>query len=442
MSQKQRTRLRDPEASIALVEGEATWGPLSYGPYVTDQSYEKMTDVVTDNYRKRIANGEIINNPCTYEKVTTKHTTGSASAELTPPDSVNTRWDMSGPMCALMLDTLGIDPVEEISLDIDDYAYLHDSAKLQALSNIDKPSFAFGEDVGEIRETLKFLRSPTRSILDLGYSFRRAFRRKIKKERLQGVLERARNLDEQRIKGIKTSISRDQLKSFRELNEAHASVWLSYRFALSPLLRSVSDAWDATVKWDKSVEYPERLTANGYAHSADAETSLSSSGPHHFKCYRNHAVRHHSTILYTISNPVRDWKWRYGLRVQDIPHTLWQLLPYSFVVDRAVDISSSVRGLTNLANPKVTILSGSHTVMDDLVKDTIYLSRDSVSPWTITSFTPSTLTRTEFSYKRIKWRPSVVDVIPPTNIGGLVDDATKIADTIALGIGLFRPLQR
>jgi len=271
------------------------------------------------------------------------------------------------------------------------------------LSNIDNTPYQFGEDIGEIRETLRFLKNPISSLVELSTSFRRTY----KNNRLK----------------------------YRDISIAHANAYLQYRFALRPLLRSSSDALNAIAGGVSKV--PLRRSANGFSNDTwSGETQIKYIGDpalnpwKRYSLLRNQETQIHATILYEFSNPVTGWRREAGLRAKDIPHTIWQLMPYSFVIDRAIDISSAIAGLVNLSSPSLTILAGSVATRDTVSEETSFTGRR-YDPWTF-SISPSIHKKEVFTYDRVEWSPSAADLIPPFHKEGLVDDVLKVTDLLAL----------
>jgi len=378
---------------------------------VFEQSGEAtMDDIVTPGYQQLIARGAIINNPCSYGKE--EHTTvGSGTGSYDPEDGSPgyrltgslTRYRQSNALYA------SLDPIEGSASE----------AQFYALSNVDRTPFAFGEDLAEIGQTIRFIRDPLGSLRNLSRGFKGDVSQLLRKKKQ------------------KARYSKAEWAERRAL--AVADVWLEYRFAAMPLVRSVHDAF-------RSISYvddrPVRLTARGKSggqvSASETRTMTHSNGTTTFdfdvKTTRN--VRYRSSILYQIDNPVKDWRYTFGLRTQDLPETAWQVVPYSFMVDRLVNVSAAIRGLTVLANPKLEILAASTVTHDDLSTTWRHNGQDA-DGWTA-SVSGETAKRSNFTYKRDIWTPSMSDTVPPVTPGNLVNDVTKTADLIALVLKNFR----
>jgi hypothetical protein len=146
-----------------------------------------------------------------------------------------------------------------------------------------------------------------------------------------------------------------------------------------------------------------------------------------------------ASILYEVTNPIRDWRFRLGLRAKDLPTTIWQVLPYSFMVDRLLDLSSFSQGVMNLADPSIKILAASYRAKVSGSK--IYKTAGSFnSRYHITA--DDTLTWEEFTYKRDVWQPTIADTLPEFTPGHIISDATKITDLFAIVASKFNPFHK
>lgn len=293
-----------------------------------------------------------------------------------------------------------------------------DRAKALSLSNMDNTQYAFGEDALELGETLRFLKSPLKSVSNLAKLFKR---------------------DVKTIKrfGIKTNVGTLR-RSVRDQTKAVADAWLQYRFAASPLIRSCMDALEAYYAYTPT--FPERLTARGFSKDeADNKVDWSwenGGNGRQYSLRRSIEQDFHASILYTVTNPIYDWKWKLGFRAKDIPTTAWQIVPLSFMVDRVLDISTFSKGVMNLADPNVKILAAS------VRRKTTHIESYKLNSMTSNVYTGyaqgNTNEHTYFEYERVPWSPSFIDTLPKLTLHRLVDDATKIADLCALIRGRLR----
>lgn len=367
---------------------------------------ETMSDYVSENFRKRVAEGEIINNPCEYKKSLATNV-GGGSWTLSGPE-VNSHLEGCGYVTEFFLRSSHNTTPAQIAITTPEVGDGEAFSKQRCLANVDSTPYEFGEDALEIRETLRFLRNPLKSILDLVKSVK------------------------------KTASSKANLaQNANDLSKSVASVWATKRFAAEPLVRSVMDAHEAlTTIIEKK---PERRIARGFHRDTKADADVWYSNypdlgletGDEFDLTLDYTDDWSAGIIYTVSNPLHNTSWKLGLRTKDIPHTVWQVVPYSFMVDRCLDISSAIQGFLNLADPDVTILAGWVRNKRNVEKTVRFSHAPSPGIYK-RSVSGDFHHIQEFTYKRDVWSPSFIDALPTANAKGLVDDTIKILDLLAL----------
>jgi hypothetical protein len=100
------------------------------------------------------------------------------------------------------------------------------------------------------------------------------------------------------------------------------------------------------------------------------------------------------------------------------------------MVDRVVQVSDSIRGLTNLLDPYVEIKAGFVVTKEDLSSQVRWTGDD--HPQTNVTLFGDTVTDTAFRYSRQVWTPTLKDTLPKFNIKGLVTDASTLTDLLTL----------
>jgi hypothetical protein len=278
-----------------------------------------------------------------------------------------------------------------------------DLAKLRALANIDTTPYEFMEDMFEIRETIKFLRNPLHGLLKLSKAF-------------------------------KKDVSKLSLGDATKQAKAFANLWLEYRFAVSPLVRSaygIADAMSHPIP-----QRPKRRSARGFAKSSNRGAWSPFYYPFTFDCKNSIESEWKASILYEVANPLLNRGESMGLRFKDIPETLWAIVPYSFMVDRVANISDMIRGLTNLLDPSVKILAGSVVEKTNRKFSVRVISQDNSSY--AVSIDADVFHDDSFRYIRTVWEPTASDTLPPISVGGLVKDVTSTADLLSLILANFR----
>jgi len=399
---RSRERGEPLTTSVRTITNSASGGVQTKHDNVSFKS-ERIDDVVTPDFTRRINSGEIINNDCTY--VCYEESLLSSSYQLSELDSDPTKTVIhdGGNLSRVIHEALMPVPFKPAISD-EEKAKLKARSKLRALSEIDNTPYAFGEPLGELRSTIKFIGNPLGSLVDLVSLFRK------------DVFKTASG-------GIK-------------LSKAIASVWAQYHWAAAPLLRTVVDAYDAAIQ-KVDLALPERLTARGFADSENSivfEESLTSN-PFAVTYFvsQEEVVNYHAAIHYIVENPVRGQRYKLGLRAKDFPDIAWQLTTLSFMVDRLIDIRSSIRALSNLADPSVKILAASTTERRSSRKT--YESTDfsrSGDGYTTTEHNGGLNLIKEFSYTRERWSPRVSDAIAESSPKLLVADTQRVLDLLAV----------
>lgn len=387
---RHRTRvLEEPQYEDQIKSGNWFSPPYVNATHLMSSDDDSMFDTVSPNFSKRIRAGEIIFHPCLYERNTKSHN-GVSHYKATNNSTGNWSALDGGNLSQAIADAYGYSGLSHPGTT--DVAR---RAKLSAISNLDATPYAFGEDAFEIRETLRFLRRPFSSMAKLAKSFQRSVRR-----------------------GETSGLNRAK---------AIANAWTEYRFAFSPLVRSAQDVAEVLTRLKPTL--PPRLTARGFAQfDTSSEVTKRHVDTFSFDLIRtmDYDVDYHASILYTVTNPCRDLRFTLGLRAKDLPTTVWQVMPYSFMIDRLVDISSSIMAVTNLLDPNVKILSGSLRKKENFRRD-VSVANGAQPGYTI-ELSGDVSEHKTFTYDREIWYPSVSDVIPPITPGRLVKDAQSIAD--------------
>lgn len=372
-----------------------------------------MTDVVTPGAKRKLAEGQIINNPMSYEVKTRTHGelpvqyiswVKSAPEVIYTVESGNTTDQFLTNVYSIWIEN----PVEPL----DTIGHLTNVAQQKCLAFVDRTPVALAEDLGEIRETVRFLKNPIRGLQRLVNTF----------------------------VGDKRQLSK--IKNRYERAQAIADIWNTYRFAAAPLMRSVVDILELAAH--KPPNRPKRRRSSG--RTKDSAVSSAPKSVRATPSLYNQVIEYHlegywelnihATILYEVSNPLVDWKYKLGLRLKDLPTTAWELLPLSFMVDRLLDIRSFFAGTMNLLDPNVTFLAGS--VSERLLdQHTVSLVERKHALWTHVISRPDIIQYEIFRLERSIWNPSFSDTIPGLTPGGLVKDLTSIMDLLAIMLSLM-----
>lgn len=278
--------------------------------------YQKTTiDVVTPNYHSRIAKGEIINNP--FTSITTHTDTGlismSGSAGARSPASITYSNQFGGYL-----------PVDE--------AIVFRGGEIPNPPSIDPPinravqqAYASCENTevqslviaGESRKTVKYLTSVIYKVI--------------------GIMRDVRRLDWRAL--YYDNLTPSELRSS----------YLELRYAIRPLMY---DARDIVNHFKDSIR-SRRRTFRSRADASEVEEEFSgtfalTSNTTFGTCVGDYEGKHTlSSSVYagilTELDPVSELD---TLGMLDIPETIWELVPWSFIIDWFVNIGTVIAALT------------------------------------------------------------------------------------------------
>jgi hypothetical protein len=321
--------------SQTVVEQESS----SFGVY--SGSTTKVVDVVTKDFKRRSAAGEIFNNPfdLVKEKYTLlgtsdweHHYTGTCSGTTLKSRSGN---HYSGDVLPWLEPT----PSNIGSV-------LHTIAGTQAWGNVVSPEVLGGENMHDLEQTWRLLRHPLEGFHQLIH----------------------------KIRG-----TRSFLRQTKSLGEFMSDTWLKYRYGATPLMHDLMNGFHAAVV----PVYSDRHTARGSASAPnqyETATEAIHNSTHPGTCTRSVSANRwcRAGILYQHHFTVGD---RWGSSAHNILPTLWEILPYSFVVDWFVNVGDFLAACTPKAN--VVVLSSWTTHVGEYLytREHRITHSDYTSPW-------------------------------------------------------------
>lgn len=293
--------------------------------------YKKIADVSTPNYIKRSKAGEIINNPLYLELETWKSNVPTLNSENYYLDSHGCKVGgrVLGPYAPELLLGDSRTCTRYLGKPTIDTGRLSDIAITEAYSRIDFSEAALLATLGELPETISGLIS--------------IFKRSIK------IFRAIRKFD---IKALLGEISPKEL----------ADRYMEYRYGIRPLLydvKSILSAYNSTQK--KFDRYTFRGKASASAQAGPTEFTYYANSVFAYKAYAS--VKREVTAragclthLHALSK-LNVW----GL---DQPiETLWELLPYSFVIDWFFNIGKTIASFTPEAGCEIL---ASYVTMEDI----------------------------------------------------------------------------
>jgi hypothetical protein len=314
-----------------------------------------MTDVVVPGYKALIANGTVINNPMSrwstefkfpehpFQDYLTLHPTISAGCIVSDySGQTGAVTEKLGASDAKLVQDFGLAP--GLSQDI-----LIHSAAVKARNRVSPVHFESIVSLVELPKTVALL---TNSFLDVARIVRgvrtgswsdvkRAFKR-----------------------GIHPSGRKTRLRKYRKFATDTASQrWLELRYGWTPLML---EAQGLLAAMSQPPELHIRQVSRGFDKSELRETVFRSLdyggyGVETFKFDIHRTMNARAYILYEVAlkglQPLRD----YG--VLDLPKAMWEIMPYSFVIDWFIPVGNWLQAIT----PKLGIntLAEGYTLESD-----------------------------------------------------------------------------
>jgi len=317
--------IAEPITRDAWYEKPASPSYTSYGSLGQTGTYETMSDYVTPGFFKMSAQGLIVpSRPMSRTRTTITNTyTNGPKFEHSNGTSVG---DLLGPHSACA-------PLKSASLPASRPAprsiqSMIDIARTRCMANVGKPDFEGLVTLGEIRETLGYLKNPFKTGLRLAESV------------------------QDRMLGIKAA-SRKRLLPDEKIRKNLSDLYLEITFGFKPLVKEVTGILE-TLR-PQLFPRPQRRTARAKEENShkDAWTAVETqTGIQHLAEYtyeREVVVR--PWILYeNLVQPTSldDW----GMRLQDIPSAAWELVTLSFVADWVANIGDLISAITPRAGTR------------------------------------------------------------------------------------------
>lgn len=213
-------------------------------------------------------------------------------------------------------------------------------ALAKAFAKVDSAVMVSGETLKDLGATVGMLRRPFKGAFDLLSRMTKA---------------RNRHLG-------KTAVS---------ATKANAGAWLEYRYGWKPLILDCEGLMDEASKKREHVNKRrlvaragERLSYNNTRPFVNQPLSEGST----FRVTGSHNLEHEVTasagVIYGVKNRTTSEELSriFGTRARDLPATLWEIIPYSFVIDWFVNVGPWLSAVT--PNPDVNVEASWVTTVD------------------------------------------------------------------------------
>lgn len=269
-----------------------------------------ITDQVTPNYRLRRKRGEIIMNPMVLKKYESARGSGLwVASNVDGYGSGRLEGDMISPISTHIT---GFSP----GYGHEKSGNVQNDAVLNAYVQLNQAPVIGGELLADLGKTLAMLRQPFSRAEDLILQIQRLARKRKKHYVKTGNRQLERGL------------------------KAFASAWLETRYGWQPLMMDISETMSQVhVIMDRITSKPAIRVARGSARASVYDgapfTALLSAWSIEGACEWSSEIRSNAGIIYQqrLTSLAEQVSRTLGLDAQAIPGTLWEIMPYSFVVD-------------------------------------------------------------------------------------------------------------
>lgn len=380
-----------------------------------------MTDVVTPGFKRRSQAGSIINSPMSRTllslEIEGEAGCGFKSVDTSQNPIVTTTHEIKGlilpirPMSESQLSEAIYSTVGNL-ITPDERSTAIGLASTASRGKIEQPSFTGLVSIGELGETLRYLRNPLKSGLALASKLERDLK-------MAGTSKR---------KGSTAS--------------AIASLYLEFRYAVRPMIFEVQKALD-TIASMKLELNPLRKTARAYqvvTKNATRFTGDVDGGGFRYDVTTD--IRHDLIVrcgfLYEIVDGIDHNDW-WGMRLSDVPAAMWELTPLSFVYDWVGNVGDFISAVTPVAGTRQ--LSCWTTIEE--TREVILSGSNFRSNYANVQTTRNGLNRIRMTASLKSRHPSVnAPSLETRGLESLSNDALKLLDLIGIMKQKLDPLAR
>lgn len=316
-------------------DGAPSGSPGSFGAGFTSGTIKTTTDEVIPDFHKRKARGDIFNNAFSSVTDTRAHIPG-------PWNQVHV--STSGNAGDIVKYAYQGLPVSEdlTGWPASDFAYVLSDASTRVYEKLNQAEVQGLVFLAELRKTIAMLRNP--------------------------------------LANLHTIVDGLSSRDLRRVADGAASQHLMWMFGVKPLLSDIN----AAVKVLRTLTRPKRFTVRATSKGLREETVDSPWSWDIFtgysRLYRKAEHEYRTYVLYETLPGYGDAADRFGLRLVDVPGAMWELIPYSFVVDWLVNVGDYIAAMTPKVGVKILAEGYTHHVSETLTR-CVYITGDNNSLW-------------------------------------------------------------
>lgn len=418
-NQKQSYARRRVRGSYYPATRQSNWGNSAATPPAWTVSsisgsrgtVEEMFDWVTPAFKQITRNGGICNSDMSQTKSTRSTSTAGPRFE-TVYNGVTYWGDLTGPHWAINVLTDATRPANRpmLSINLTDMIAL---ASTRAFANIDKPQFNGLVSVGELRETLSYLRNPVASGIKLASTLARLSRKS----------------------GLTRGKTRsDKLHGKNDLAKDLASVHLSVIYGFKPLVTEIVGILENLRP--RAIPRPQRQTSRAKEERTNTDTwttQESFSGISYTAVYEYKETTTVTAGFLYVNKEEMCTEEQWGIRPRDVVPAAWAVMSKSFVVDWFTNFGDFISALVPSANTRIinswTTIKTERT-LKRTVSDYIFSNWSTVRPGSGVD----TITQTSYSRSRGVSPPSLA----VKNLDPLKNDISRLASMVSMLTGTLK----
>lgn len=331
-----RIRTQEDRVDFSETESVSEGTPATVTKTKAEGAFRVTSDVVVPNFHKRVKAGELFFNPYRSYHETRTVEGGAAGYKIDITDGPDYYKSISRGawFSSSKVGLLHHQP------NTFNYQNLEALAITQAHANVAKPEFAALVSLGELRETISYVRNPLKGLTTL---IRRNRKNIVKDYRKEIRAQKRHQKRWSKMSARERAVARGKRYFYNKELDALSDSYLGGRYGLRPLIAEVQGLMEAIDAY--SVKPPERLTARGFAQGEGTKILLESASP--YRQYLNGVTTTDRTaefragVLY--SADIRD---SFGTNLSQVPIALWELTFLSFMVDWFANIGDYISAIS------------------------------------------------------------------------------------------------